>query len=103
MFRSVADCLAARPRNHMESTATSVLAVAFAEPFHDGLLSFAELAEGQQRLLQALVKAGPWGAYGKKFEESLRSQHLPDTRAELRIYAGLPDNGHDDTTGYIWG
>ncbi|MGI5134308.1 HEAT repeat domain-containing protein [Streptomyces sp. CA-106110] len=103
VFRSVADCLAAMPRNHMESTATSVLAVAFAEPFHDGLLPFAELAEGRQRLLQALVKAGPWGAYGKKFEESLRSQRLPDTRAALRVYAGLPDDGHDDTTGYIWG
>ncbi|MGW2937851.1 hypothetical protein ACWDA7_39965 [Streptomyces sp. NPDC001156] len=99
----MADCLTAMPRNHMESTATSVLAVAFAEPFHDELLPIAELTEGQQRLLQASVKAGPWGAYGKRFEESLRSRRLPDTRAVLRAYVGLPDDGHDDTTGYIWG
>jgi hypothetical protein len=99
----VADCLTVMPRNHKESTATTALAVAFAERFHDSIPPFAELTEGQQRLLQALVKAGPWGAYGKKFEEGLRSQRLPDTRAALRVYVGLPDDGHDVTTRHIWG
>ncbi|MFJ3307385.1 hypothetical protein ACIPSA_30690 [Streptomyces sp. NPDC086549] len=50
-----------------------------------------------------LVKAGPWGAYGEKFEESLRSRQLPDTRAALRVHAGLPDDGHDHTVADIWG
>lgn len=99
----VADCLTLMPDNHTDSTAKTALAVAFAEPFHDGLPPFTELTEGQQRLLRALVKAGPWSAYGKKFEEGLGDLRLPDTRSALRVYAGLPDDGHDDRTRCIWG
>ncbi|MFD8423204.1 hypothetical protein [Streptomyces sp. NPDC059466] len=90
------------PRSHTESTTKNALAVAFSESSRGDLHSFAELTDGQQRLLRALVKVGPWGAYGKKFEESLRSRQLPDTRAALRAYVGVPDDGRDDTTECIW-
>ncbi|MFI6059500.1 HEAT repeat domain-containing protein [Streptomyces sp. NPDC051286] len=103
VLRGVADCLTAMPGNHKGWTAKTAIAVAFAEPFHNGTPPFAELTEGQQRLLQALVKAGPWGAYGKKFEETLRSRQMPDTRAALRVYVGLPNDGHDERTECIWG
>ncbi|WP_406500062.1 hypothetical protein OG936_36640 [Streptomyces sp. NBC_00846] len=99
----VADCLAVMPRDNTESTAETALAVAFVEPFRDGLPLFDHLTQGRRRLLLALVKFGPWGAYGKKFEESLRSRRLPDTRAALRVYVGLPDDGQDHRTECIWG
>ncbi|WP_329182845.1 hypothetical protein [Actinacidiphila glaucinigra] len=102
VLRSVAHCLTLMPRHHTNWTATAALAAAFADPFHDGTPPFTELTEGQQRLLQALVKAGPWGEYGKKFEEGLNGRRLPDTRVTLREYVGLPDDGHDDTTRDIW-
>ncbi|MFF4836594.1 hypothetical protein [Streptomyces sp. NPDC001315] len=49
------------------------------------------------------MNAGPWGAYGKKFEETLQRRQLPNTWTSLRVYAGLPNDGHDDTTECIWG
>lgn len=99
----VADCLTVMPSNHTGQTAKTALAVAFAEPLRDGLAPFAELAEGQQRFLQALVKAGPWGAYGKELEENLKSRRLPDSRAALRVYVGLPNDGQDERTECVWG
>lgn len=98
----VADCLTVMPGDHMEWTARTALAVAFAEPFQHGVPPFPELTGGQRRLLRALVKAGPWGAYGRKFEESLGNRQLPDTRAALRVYADLPDDGHDERTACVW-
>lgn len=102
VLRGVADCLTVMPANHTEWTAKTALAVAFAEPFRHGIPSFPELTEGQRRLLRAFVRSGPWGAYGKKFEESLRNRQLPDSRAALRVYTGLPDDGHDERTECIW-
>lgn len=102
VIRGVADCLPAMPRHHTEWTARTALAVAFTESFRDRTPSFVELTEAQQRLLQALAKAEVWNAYGKKFEEGLRSRRLPDTGAALRHYVGLPDDGQDDTADCIW-
>ncbi|ALV37980.1 HEAT repeat domain-containing protein [Streptomyces sp. CdTB01] len=102
VIRGVADCLPTMPRHHTEWTARTALAVAFTESSRDRTPSFVELTEAQQRLLQALAKAEVWNTYGKKFEEDLRSRRLPDTRAALRRYVGVPDDGQDDTTDCIW-
>ncbi|GAA2483840.1 hypothetical protein GCM10010276_21840 [Streptomyces longisporus] len=100
----VADCLTAMPSNHTGATAKTALDVAFPEPLRDGLAPFVgELTEGQQRFLQAVVTAGPWGAYGKELEGSLKSRRLPDTRAALRVYVGLPNDGQDERTECVWG
>lgn len=103
VLHGVADCLPAMPSHHTGWTAKRALAVSFAEPFPDDLPPFSELTEGQQRLLQALVTAGPWGGYEKTFEESLRNRQLPDTRAALRVYVGLPDDGRDERNEGAWG
>ncbi|MFI0960911.1 HEAT repeat domain-containing protein [Streptomyces sp. NPDC021080] len=105
----VADCLAGiRSRDHLDATARDALTVFFAGPAHDGrpcCTPLTELTEGQRRLLRALVKNGPWGRYGKQFEKCLTDRRLPDTRAGLRVYVGLPDDGLGGTEDEenIWG